>query len=84
MSKKVNGVVCCLLFLISSLCFGAEPRQLATEQEKARIRSHIQDVFNEFNVQIMSPNFVLQPENAVMVSQDHWYTAPAVQPDKPS
>jgi len=36
MSKRVNGVVCCLLFLISSLCFGAEPRQLATDQEKAR------------------------------------------------
>jgi small-conductance mechanosensitive channel len=50
---------------------------------KSELHSHIQDVFNEFNVQIMSPNFVLQPENAVMVSRENWYTAPAVQPDKP-
>jgi hypothetical protein len=30
----------------------------------------------------MSPNFVNQPENAVMVTRDNWFTAPAAQPDK--
>jgi small-conductance mechanosensitive channel len=49
---------------------------------KSELHSHIQDVFNEFNVQIMSPNFVNQPENAVMVTRDNWFTAPAAQPDK--
>jgi small-conductance mechanosensitive channel len=49
---------------------------------KSELHSHIQDVFNEFNVQIMSPNFVLQPENAVMVTRENWYTAPAVRPDQ--
>ncbi|NTX78889.1 mechanosensitive ion channel [Serratia proteamaculans] len=49
---------------------------------KSELHSHIQDVFNEFNVQIMSPNFVLQPENAVMVARENWYAAPAAQPDK--
>ncbi|RJT23402.1 mechanosensitive ion channel protein MscS [Buttiauxella izardii] len=49
---------------------------------KSELHSHIQDVFNEFNVQIMSPNFVNQPENAVMVTRDNWFTAPAIQPDK--
>lgn len=44
--------------------------------------SHIQDVFNEFNVQIMSPNFVMQPEGAVMVAKEHWYPAPATPPDE--
>jgi hypothetical protein len=42
---------------------------------------NIQDVFNEFNVQIMSPNFVLQPENSVMVPKDNWYSAPATPPE---
>ncbi|HDH7830159.1 TPA: mechanosensitive ion channel [Raoultella ornithinolytica] len=43
--------------------------------------SHIQDVFNEFNVQIMSPNFVMQPEGSVTVAKENWYPAPAVPPD---
>ena len=42
--------------------------------------SNIQDVFNEFNVQIMSPNFVMQPEGSVVVAKDNWYPAPAVAP----
>ncbi|EDC8547431.1 mechanosensitive ion channel family protein [Enterobacter sp. 22452] len=43
--------------------------------------SHIQDVFNEFNVQIMSPNFVMQPEGSVTVAKENWYSAPAFPPD---
>ncbi len=45
------------------------------------LHSNIQDVFNEFNVQIMSPNFVLQPESSVMVAKEDWYTAPAAPPE---
>jgi Small-conductance mechanosensitive channel len=44
------------------------------------LHSHIQDVFNEFNVQIMSPNFVMQPEGSVMVARENWYPAPAAPP----
>ncbi|BCZ51936.1 mechanosensitive ion channel MscS [Enterobacter hormaechei] len=44
------------------------------------LHSQIQDVFNEFNVQIMSPNFVMQPEGSVMVTKENWYTAPAKPP----
>lgn len=44
--------------------------------------SNIQDVFNEFNVQIMSPNFVMQPEGSVMVAKENWYPAPAVAPER--
>jgi hypothetical protein len=47
------------------------------------LHSNIQDVFNEFGVQIMSPNFVLQPEEAVMVAKENWYTAPATPPGRP-
>ncbi|HHL6674646.1 TPA: mechanosensitive ion channel family protein [Klebsiella pneumoniae] len=41
------------------------------------------DVFNEFGVQIMSPNFVMQPKAAVVVPQEAWYAAPAVAPQEP-
>ncbi|SNY62492.1 Small-conductance mechanosensitive channel [Enterobacter sp. CC120223-11] len=47
------------------------------------LHSNIQDVFNEFGVQIMSPNFVLQPEGAVMVAKENWYAAPAAPPGEP-
>lgn len=46
------------------------------------LHSHIQDVFNKFNVQIMSPNFVMQPEGAVVVAEENWYAAPAVAPEE--
>lgn len=45
------------------------------------LHSNIQDVFNEFGVQIMSPNFVMQPKGAVMVGREDWYPAPAVPPE---
>jgi len=46
------------------------------------LHANIQDVFNEFSVQIMSPNFVMQPDDAVMVNRDNWYPAPATPPDR--
>ncbi|STV64028.1 transporter small conductance mechanosensitive ion channel (MscS) family [Klebsiella pneumoniae] len=39
------------------------------------LHSSIIDVFNEFGVQIMSPNFVMQPKAAVVVPQEAWYAA---------
>ncbi|VFS57307.1 Uncharacterised protein [Raoultella planticola] len=44
---------------------------------RTALHSNIQDVFNEFGVQIMSPNFVMQPKGAVMVAKEDWYAAPA-------
>lgn len=47
------------------------------------LHSSIIDVFNEFGVQIMSPNFVMQPKAAAVVPQEAWYAAPAVAPQEP-
>jgi small-conductance mechanosensitive channel len=44
----------------------------------SELHSHIQDVFNEYGVQIMSPNFEAQPEVAVLVPRERWHAAPAV------
>ena len=42
--------------------------------------TQIQDTFNEFGVQIMSPAFESQPERDVLVPRAQWFAAPAVPP----
>jgi len=50
-------------------------------EEKRRVLSdlhaEILDVFNEFGVQIMSPHFEAQPEQAIVVPKAGWRPAPA-------
>lgn len=43
----------------------------------SRLLAQIQDEFNSCGVQIMSPHFVTQPEQAVFVPKEHWHDAPA-------
>ncbi len=47
------------------------------------LHRHIQDVFNENGVQIMSPHFDRQPQEPVIVPQSAWFTPPAVPPAQP-
>jgi len=56
----------------------AEERYIVLSQ----LHANIQDVFNEYGVQIMSPNFKAQPEKAVLVPKEEWYAPPAAAPDK--
>ncbi|MEE4145807.1 MAG: mechanosensitive ion channel domain-containing protein, partial [Halieaceae bacterium] len=44
------------------------------------LHGHIQDVFNEYGVQIMSPNYVADPPDAKLVPPQNWYPAPAEPP----
>jgi small-conductance mechanosensitive channel len=44
------------------------------------LHGQIQDAFNEFGVQIMSPHFEGQPDKKVYVPQPEWYSAPASPP----
>ena len=41
------------------------------------LHANIQDAFNEFGVQIMSPNYEADPEGRKVVPRDQWYAAPA-------
>jgi small-conductance mechanosensitive channel len=41
------------------------------------LHAHIQDLFNEYGVQIMSPNYVLDPTAPKVVARQNWYAAPA-------
>jgi len=48
----------------------------------AALHANIQDVFNEYGVQIMSPNYVFDPSAPKVVPKQDWFTAPAA-PDPP-
>lgn len=50
------------------------PRRLAI---LSGLNAKIQDVFNEFGVQIMSPNYEADPEAPKIVPQDAWVRPPA-------
>jgi small-conductance mechanosensitive channel len=41
------------------------------------LHANIQDAFNEYGVQIMSPNYEADPEGRKVVPADQWYAAPA-------
>lgn len=43
------------------------------------LHANIQDVFNEYGVQIMSPHYVGDPEQAKWVPREQWFTSPAEQ-----
>jgi small-conductance mechanosensitive channel len=43
----------------------------------AALHANIQDAFNEFGVQIMSPHYESDPSGVKLVSPDRWYSSPA-------
>jgi small-conductance mechanosensitive channel len=45
-----------------------------------RLHSHIQDVFNEHGVQIMSPHYMMDPSKPQVVPKEKWFTPPATPP----
>jgi len=47
----------------------------------SELHRNIQDVFNEYGVQIMTPNYVADPPQAKLVTKEHWYDAPAIAPN---
>jgi small-conductance mechanosensitive channel len=52
-------------------------RQDAREITLNALHASIQDLFNEHGVQIMSPNYVLDPAAPKLVPRKDWYAAPA-------
>jgi small-conductance mechanosensitive channel len=53
----------------------AEPRSRAEVMNS--LHANIQDVFNEYGVQIMSPHYRSDPEHPKWVPKDKWAPAPA-------
>jgi small-conductance mechanosensitive channel len=56
-----------------------EPRSRA--EVLTTLHANIQDVFNEYGVQIMSPHYESDPASAKVVPRQEWYPAPARPPD---
>lgn len=44
------------------------------------LHANIQDVFNDYGVQIMSPHYLGDPEQSKVVPRAHWFTSPARPP----
>jgi small-conductance mechanosensitive channel len=59
----------------------AAQRMLAIRSDLHR---HIQDVFNEHEVAIMTPAYVADPSEPKIVPPDKWYAAPATRPGSES
>ena len=53
----------------------SEPRPRA--QLLSLLHANIQDVFNEYGVQIMSPHYLGDPEQPKWVPKEQWHTAPS-------
>jgi hypothetical protein len=48
----------------------------------SELHRNIQDVFNEYGVQIMTPAYEGDPETPKIVPREQWYAPPAVTPDQ--
>ncbi len=57
----------------------SQPRSRA--EVLSTLHANIQDVFNEYGVQIMSPHYLGDPETAKVVSPDERFAPPAKKPD---
>jgi len=53
----------------------SEPRPRA--ELLSVLHANIQDVFNQYGVQIMSPHYLGDPQGEKLVPRDKWYAAPA-------
>lgn len=58
----------------------SEPRPRA--ELLSMLHANIQDVFNEYGVQIMSPHYLADPLEAKSVPREKWFMAPAQEPPK--
>ncbi|MHB9796224.1 mechanosensitive ion channel family protein [Pseudomonas sp. MT3] len=56
----------------------SEPRPRA--ELLSVLHANIQDVFNEYGVQIMSPHYLADPHQPKWVPREQWYSAPARPP----
>lgn len=66
-------------------CLMVQLLPLARPEERpvvlSELHAQIQDVFNEFGVQIMSPHFRMQPPHPVVVPKSDWFAPPASAPE---
>jgi small-conductance mechanosensitive channel len=57
-------------------------RPVARAEVLNQMHGHIQDVFNEYGVQIMSPHYMMDPPEPQVVPREQWHAPPAPPPGK--
>ncbi|PWB71068.1 MAG: mechanosensitive ion channel protein MscS [Holophagae bacterium] len=66
----------CVTYEINAYCNDARKMFLLY----AELHRHILDIFNEYNVQIMTPAYEGDPDQPKVVPKEQWYSAPAAVP----
>ncbi|HEX6734425.1 MAG TPA: mechanosensitive ion channel domain-containing protein [Azonexus sp.] len=67
-------------FYVEYELFAYSDRPLERVRILSELHGNIQDAFNAHGVQIMSPHFVLQPRQNVVVPREQWFAEPAAKP----
>lgn len=65
------------------VCQASQTTAHSRAEALTALHANIQDVFNEYGVQIMSPHYMTDPAEAKVVAKSDWYAAPAAPPDDP-
>lgn len=59
------------------VCQAVPSEPLSRAEVMNTLHANIQDVFNEYGVQIMSPHYIDDPEHPKLVPKEKWHTSPA-------
>ena len=64
-------------FYVKYTLFVCLERQESRPSSLDTLHANIQDLFNEYGVQIMSPNYMFDPAAPKIVARQDWFAAPA-------
>jgi small-conductance mechanosensitive channel len=65
------------------VCYATPTQPLPRAEALNRLHANIQDVFNEYGVQIMSPHYLGDPQSEKVVPKEKWFAAPAKEGKSP-
>jgi small-conductance mechanosensitive channel len=92
-AAKTNGVKTSpapfvLQTALADMCVNYELNAYVDSPERmlriySELHKNIQDQFNEYGVQILTPSFEGEPKEPALVPKEKWYAAPAKQPGEP-
>jgi len=73
---------------LDDMCVNYELNAYVEEPERmlriySDLHKNIQDQFNEYGVQILTPSFEGEPKEPALVPKEKWYAAPAKKPGEP-
>jgi small-conductance mechanosensitive channel len=64
------------------VCYAGPESPAKRARVLGNLHANIQDAFNEYGVQIMSPHYMADPAHEKCVPPENWYAAPARKPEE--